>query len=211
LKAGIRFAVLLLAVPQLLSAQGVLSRFSYEGLRFTGIGFDIGMVASDRVTTEVTGSVRIDYGYIAPNVRVLIGGSYFKGDFDEKEVADFETRLRGVVDDPTGDFTIEVGTITWSDFEANLDFQYLPATSRRVQPYVGLGFAAHIRNGSGPAIAGTFVEDALDTIDAGVTLSAGALVAVVSRLYGTVDLRAGLASELRTGAVRVGIMYRVPQ
>ncbi len=209
MKLGTRVAVLLMLAPCSLSAQGFLEQFSYEGLRFSGIGFEFGAVGSDRVTTSASGSIRIDYGMIAPRVRLLVGGSYYKGDLDADEIAEFEARLRGVVVDPTRDFSIEVGTITWSDFEADVDLQYLFTNRGSIMPYLGAGFAAHIRNGKGAAIEGTFVEDALDTIDAGLNLSIGTHVAVSSRWLVTLDFRGGLASELRTIAGRVGFMYRV--
>ena len=211
MNAGIRLAVALTALPQALTAQGLLEQFSYEGLRFSGIGFEVGVVAPNRVTTELTGAVRIDYGLIAPRIRVLIGASYFKGDFDADEILQFENKLRRVVDDPTGDFSIDVGTITWSDFEADLDLQYVLEAGQRVTTFLGLGLAVHIRNGSGSAIEDTFVEDALDTIEAGLNLSLGTQVQLVPTLYLTVDLRGGLSSELRTAAARAGLMYRVPR
>ena len=84
--------------PQVLMAQGFLEQFSYEGLRFSGIGFEFGGVLSDRLTREVTGAVRIDCGRIAPNVRVLFGVSYFEGQFNETEIREFALGIQQVVD-----------------------------------------------------------------------------------------------------------------
>jgi hypothetical protein len=189
-------------------AQSFLEQFSYEGLRLSGIGFEFGGVVSDRLTREVTGAVRIDYGRIAPNVRVLFGVSYFRGEFNETEIREFALGIQRVVAPPISSI-IDIGTISWSDVEADLDLQYMLEAGPRVTNYLGIGFAAHIRNGTGTVIDDTFVEDALDTIDAGLNLSVGTMVELVPKIHFTLDVRGGLASELRTATARAGLMYRI--
>lgn len=207
-RIGVGLAAAFLLVPHVLAAQGFLEQFSYEGLRLTGIGVEIGLAGSDRVTTEPSVAVRVDYGLIAPQVRVLLGGSYFRGDLEADEIAEFEQRLRAVVDDPTGDATVQVGSIRWTNVEIDVDLQYLFPAGRRLMTYLGLGLAAHIRDGSGVAIDDTFVEDALDTITAGLSASFGAEVSVVPRVHVTVDFRGEFTSELRIATARAGLMYR---
>ncbi len=211
MSAGTKLAVAWLLLPGSLAAQGFLEQFSYEGLRLSGIGFELGAVASDRLTTEPIGALRIDYGYIAPNVRVLIGGSYFKGVFNSDEIARFEDQLRRVVIDPTLDFVIDVGTISWADFAGSLDLQYVFSPAAQVMPYVGLGLGVHVRDADGTAIEDTFVEDALDTIAAGVTVSLGAEFVLGPGVRFTADVRGELTSELRTASLRGGFAYRIPQ
>jgi len=210
LNAGIKLAVVLLVVPNLLSAQGFLEQFSYEGLRFSGVGFEFGGTVSDRLTGEFSGAVRVDCGPIAPRVRVLIGASYFKGDFDSTQVAEFENNLARIVDDPTNDFTIDVGGVAWSDLAIELDLQYVIGIGAQVASFVGVGLAAHLMNGSGESIGGTFVEDALDRMDLGLNLSLGTHVQLVQSVYLTMDVRGSLATELRSAAARAGLMYRIP-
>lgn len=194
-------------MPGTASGQGLLEQFSYEGLRLSGIGFEIGPQGSDRLVTRLSGAVRVDYGFIAPNVRVLLGASYFKAAFEPEEIASFETRLRRVVNDPTGDFTVEVGEITWTALSADLDLQYL-FRAGRVTSYLGLGLGAQVRDGDGEAIEGTFVEDALDTIQAGINLSLGGAVGLFPQVQLTLELRGVLTSELRTASGRGGLMFR---
>mgnify|MGYP001566718564 CR=1 FL=1 len=151
----------------------------------------------------------MDWGFIAPKVRVLIGASYFRAAFDSTEIAKFENGLRRVVTDPTQDFTIRVGEITWATLESDLDLQYLfPA--QRLTTYLGLGIGVHVRDGDGVAIDRTFVEDALDTVQAGLNLSLGWAFLVVPHVQLTVDLRGSLTSELRAAAARGGLMFRFP-
>ncbi len=194
-----------------IAAQSFLEQFSYEGLRLSGIGVEMGGIASDRLTSELSPAVRVDYGVIAPRVRVMLGVAYSRGDFSADEIAKFETQLRGVVSDPTGDFTIDVGRITLTDIEADLNLQYLFDAARRVTTYLGTGVAVHVRNGTGDAIDGTFVEDALDTIAAGFVVSFGAQVALTPGFHLTADFRGGLTSELRTASARGGVMLRFPR
>ena len=106
-------------------------------------------------------------------IRVLVGLSYFQSDFKEDEIAKFEENLRDLVDDPTGDFEIEIGTVTWADLEAALYLQYVAPISDGIAGFAGAGLGLHLRNGWGQAINGTFVEDALDGIDASLDLSLG--------------------------------------
>jgi opacity protein-like surface antigen len=211
LNAATRVLLLTLLLPGAARAQGFLDEFSYEGLRLAGVGFEFGGIASDRLTSELTGAFRVDYGMFAPHVRVVFGLGYFKGQFDADEIQAFEDQIALVVYDPNGGFEVRVGDVTWADWMGSLDLQYLPVPAGRIRPYAGLGVAVHLRDGDGPAISGTFVEDALDTIEAGIEASAGVEVSLTESLAVTADLRAGLSGELRTIAARGGFMVRFPQ
>lgn len=205
---GSLLCVILLSQP--VTAQGFLEQFSYEGLRPSGLGVELGALASDRLTRALSPALRLDYGMIAPRVRVLFGLAYSRGDFNDTEIDAFEQQLRGVVNDPTNDFTIDVGRITLTDVEADLSLQYLFDAGSRVTTYLGTGIGVHVRNGAGDAIDGTFVEDALDTIVAGLVVSLGAQVAMSPYVHLTADFRGGLTSELRTASARGGVMVRWP-
>ena len=206
---ALTIAAILLLTPGSVTAQSFLEQFSYEGLGFSGIGFDIGPVGSNRLTTEVSGGVRLDYGMIAPRVRVMFGANYFKGQLNQEEILEFQRQLLQIVQDPTGDATVDVGEIRWSNLEATLDLQYVFPSGPRFLSYIGLGFGAHIRNGSGTAIENTFVEDALDTIAASADLSLGMEFALANHFNFTTDIRGTLSSELIMASVRAGFMYRV--
>ncbi len=206
---ALTIAAILLLTPGSVTAQSFLEQFSYEGLGFSGIGFDIGPVGSNRLTTEVSGGVRVDYGMIAPRVRVMFGANYFKGQLNQEEILEFERQLLQIVQDPTGDATVDVGEIRWSNLEATLDLQYVFPSGPRFLSYIGLGFGAHIRNGSGTAIENTFVEDALDTIAASADLSLGMEFALSDHFHFTTDIRGTLSSELIMASARAGFMYRV--
>src|SRR5438309_2252840 len=67
--------------PDRLSAQGFLSQFSYDNLKPSALQLDLGPVGGNNIRGTLTGGLRLDYGFIAPHVRVLLGVSYYKADF----------------------------------------------------------------------------------------------------------------------------------
>src|SRR3989442_11069428 len=95
--------------PDHLSAQGFLSRFSYDNLKPSALQLDLGPVGGNNIRGTLTGGLRLDYGLIAPHVRVLLGLSYFKADFSSEARARFEQRLRSAVIDPSAGDTIRLG------------------------------------------------------------------------------------------------------
>lgn len=204
-------AIALLLVPGPVEAQGFLEQFSYEGLRLSSISLELGAVASDRLTTEPTVAIRFDFGYVAPKIRVLLGGAYFKGSFQGDEIARFEQRVFDVVENPGPLTTINVGEISWAHWQGSFDLQYVFTPGAKVRPYAGLGVSVIVRNGDGAAINGTFVEDALDTITAGMTASLGVEVGLTEWLSVVADGRGELTGELRSVSARGGFKFHLPR
>ena len=196
--------------PDRLSAQGVLNQFSYDSLKLWGIQADLGVLGASRLRGTVVGGVRLDYGRIAPRIRVLLGLSYFKGEFDRNATNQLAQRLRAIVNDPDSNFTIDVGRIMWSDLTTDVDLQYVLPQGHTVTAYLGAGLSLHIMNGSGKAINGTFVEDALDGVSAGLNGTMGLEIATSPAWRFTVEARGVLSTQLSTGSLRGGIMYRLP-
>ena len=204
-------AVLVLSAspPARLSAQGVLNQFSYDNLRFSGIQLDVGVLGASELTGATVGGLRVDYGRIAPRVRLLLGVSYFRSQFDQQSRNRFEQRLDSIIIDPSGDDSINVGRISLSDIVGDVDFQLVFPQGRGVTAYVGTGVSIHVRNGSGAAINGTFVEDALDVITAGLNGTMGFEFNLSPAWRFTIDGRGMLSSGLKTVSLRTGIMYRL--
>ena len=199
-----------MVVPTPAIGQGFLDQFSYEGLGLSAVSVELGGIASDRLTTELTGAVRLDFGYFGPRIRVLGGVSYFKGTFTNDQISTFENRLLEIIDNPGG-ATVNVGTITLASYQAEFDLQYVFVPDRRVRPYAGLGLALIIRDGDGDAIQGTFVEDALDTFTAGITGSLGVEVVILDWVAALADARGLLSSELRALSARLGVKFLIPR
>ena len=168
------------------------------------------MLAGTNILGTAIGAVRFDVGTVTPRVRVLVGVSYFRSDVTSAALDRFAQRLQSVVIDPSGDDTINLGPISWSDFTTDLDLQYMLPQGRAIMIYTGAGLSVHARNGSGSAIRGTFVEDALDGITAGLNATLGVEFGAKKWRVG-VDARGVLASGLSTIAVSMGVRYRSVQ
>src|SRR2546428_531222 len=196
---GLLALLLSVSPPVRLSAQGLLSQFSYDNLKPSALQLDVGPLGGNNIRGAFTGGVRLDYGFIAPHVRVLLGVSYFKADFGSAARARFEQRLKSVVVDPSGDDTIKLGGITWSDVTGDVDLQYVLPQGHAVTAYMGIGLGAHFRHGSGAAINGTFVQDALNEITAGLNGTVGAEFGA-KRWRFTLEARGGRACAVRAPA-----------
>lgn len=192
--------------PVRLSAQSLLEQFSYDNLRPSALQLDVGPLGGTNIRGALVGGLRLDYGLIAPHIRVLLGLSYYKADFSSTAEARFAQRLDSVVN-PTRKDTINLGAITWSDVTGDVDLQYILPQSRTVTAYLGVGIGAHVRHGSGPAIDGTFVQDALNEITAGLNGTIGAEIGA-KRWRVTLDARGVLSSGVSTVSLRTGVMYR---
>lgn len=193
-----------------LAAQGVLSQFTYDELRLSGVQLDFGTVATKDLRGALIGGIRLDAGHLAPHVRVLLGVSYTRSRFTGRAVARFNRSLLKLVTDPDSNATIDVGRINLSDVIADLDLQYVFNEGAPVQVALGLGAGAHFRNGSGQAINGTFIEDALDGVSPALNGTAALTVALTPAWQLTGEVRGTLLSDFSTGSARVGFMYRFP-
>jgi len=202
--------LLLLAVgpPGSLAAQGVLNQFSYDNLRLSGIQLDAGLLGASDLIGSTVGGLRVDYGRIAPKVRLLLGLSYFHTRFDQQALQRFERRLDSIVNPGTPD-NINLGRISLADVVGDIDFQFVFPQGHGITAYLGTGVSIHVRNGSGPAINGTFMEDALDVITAGLNGTMGFEFNLSKTWRFTVDGRGVLSSGLRSVSLRTGIMYRL--
>ena len=191
-----------------LSGRGVLNQFSYENLRLSGIQLDVGVLGASELTGAIVAGLRVDYGRIAPRVRLLLGLSYFRSQFDQQARDRFEQRLDSIVNPGTAD-NIDLGRISLGDLVGDVDFQYVFPQSHGINAYIGVGMSIHARNGSGAAINGTFMEDALDVITAGLNGTMAFEFNLSPAWRFTIDGRGMLSSGLKTASLRTGIMYRL--
>jgi hypothetical protein len=167
-----------------------LAAYDYEHLTFRGIGLEGGYIFPSRVEPTWTAGARADLGYLGPGVRLLSGFNYWSSPLKDSEVSRLERRLEDLVNDqlPAGSepAEIDLGEVTWTDYVLSLDGQVVWQVPFGVLTYTGLGLSAHIMDGKGQAIRGTFVEDLLDTVRAGINAHAGLEVPLHprARVYG---------------------------
>ena len=202
---------LLTALP--LSGQE-LSEFDYENLSFRGLGVAFGAVRPNRVDPALSYSARVDLGYLGPGVRITPVVSYWSSDFKDSEVGRLEAQLLDLINrnlPPSQQLTeVALDRIRLSDLSIGLDGHMVWALpSAGLLTYAGGGFAAHIMNGDGAAVAGTFVEDLLDRISAGVNAHVGLEYPITPQLRAYGEGRFELIQDLRYLEFRAGIQILV--
>lgn len=191
-----------------------LADYDYANLSFRGIGLDYGYIWPTKVESTPMYSLRLDLGFLGPGIRISPVVSYWNSKMKQSEIDRFADQLnrldalqdRGVVIDAS-----ELGEIDWSDLSLSVDAHVVWTTPVALLTYVGVGAGVHALNGRGDAIAGTFVEDLLDSTTAAGAIMAGveAEIFTALRLYG--EARYTLMSDVRYPGVRVGASFMVPR
>jgi hypothetical protein len=192
-----------------LAAQGVgLDEFDYENLAFRGVMLDMGWVRPGRVVPTSSFGARFDLGFLGPGVRVTAGFSRWASTLRQAEVAVFERQLADLVEGETGERpSVNLGRITWSDVALNADAHVVWRIPGGVITYAGAGGTAHVMRGGGDAVDGTFVEDLLNTIRAGINIHGGVEFPLGERLRVVGESRIELVQSVTYGQVRAGLQY----
>jgi hypothetical protein len=186
--------------------QGSLfERLYLDRLRLSALGVSAGAVKPTQMVATEAYALNADYGEIVPHWRVAFSATYWRSRLNDRAVQRYVDTLRTVIIDPSGDDTLDFGRITVQDIALAADLRWSPrrGASTVLRPYAGGGFAAHILNAEGEAIAGTFVERALDNITAGIGATAGLDIAFFNRVSVGMQARYDLLSGARFGSVRL--------
>lgn len=190
--------------PTPAAAQG-LADLDYEYLSLRGFMVDGGYIFPTVVDGASTFGGRLDLGFLGPGVRATLGFNRWSSRLEQEEVAKFETRLESLIFEETGQVTdVDMGDIEWADTSIHADLHMLWRLPIRVLTYAGGGVSAHFLRGSGPAVDGTFVEDLLDSVRAGVNLHWGVEFPLHPRLRIVGESRFELLENLRYGHLRLG-------
>ncbi len=180
----------------------------YENLSFRGFGFDWGYLYPDRVEPAHSFAVRFDLGYAGPGLRIVPSIAYWQSPLEASEILDFTGRVEELVEDQTGQpTTLDLGTIEYTDIAIGIDGHVVWELPLDLLTYGGLGVTAHVLNGDGPAINGTFIEDLLDSVTAGFNLHLGTEYPVTDRIrvYGVG--RYEVMPDLRYFRVQTGLQF----
>ncbi len=211
LKGAVALSLGLILMPNQASGQN-LADFDYEYLAFRGFSLEGGYLWPTRVDPTYSVGIRMDLGYLGPGLRIIPGISYWSSSMKEGEVAELEKKIRDLVLDPFSSVAPpDLGEIKWSDLALSLDGQFVWSIPFDLLSFVGAGLSAHIMNGDGSAISGTFVEDLLDSVSAGINFHTGLEYPMSDRfrLYGLG--RYEILEDLRYLEVRVGGQIMVGQ
>jgi hypothetical protein len=201
-------AIGLLAFGGEVRAQTTLADYDYENLTFRGFSLEGGFIFPTRVDPTYTVGARFDLGYLGPGLRIVPGIAYWSSTMKRSEVAKLERKIDDLVEsgiDPgTGFPGVDLGTIEWSDFVRSLDGHLVWAVPFDLLTFAGAGVSAHILNAKGRAISGTFVEDFMDSVSAGLNVHGGVEYPLSDqfRIYGLA--RVELMEDLRYMELRFG-------
>ena len=205
--AGIVAGMLSVTAP--LSAQD-LADFDYENLSFRGIGAEWGYIWPNRAVPTQSLGVRMDLGYLGPGLRIVPSITYWSSSLKASEVSELEQRIEELVESQN-DFpaTLDLGVIDLKDVHMAVDAQVVWRVPYGVLTFLGLGVGAHVLNGSGAAIDGTFVEDLMDSVSAGMNVHGGLELPVGRRFRLNGQGRYELLGDLRYTQVRIGGQFMI--
>ena len=188
-----------------------LADFDYENLSFRGFGAEWGYIWPTRVEPTQSVGIRMDLGYLGPGLRIVPSVSYWTSTFKASEVRELEDRVASLVqaqtDGPAPD--VDLGVIDWSDVAMAVDAQVVWRVPYGILTFAGLGADAHLLNGAGPAIDGTFIEDLLDSVSAGFNVHTGLEVSLAKRFRLNGQARYEVLGDLRYSQIRFGGQFMI--
>ncbi len=199
-------ALCLLAVPTAAAAQS-LADYDYENLTFRGLGLEYGRIWPTKVEPTAAYTLKADLGFLGPSVRIAPSLSYWNSRINADELGRLADQLSqlGALVSPE-----DLGPIEWRDVSLAVDGQYIFNPGARVQPYLGAGLGLHVFDGSGAAVEGTFIEDLLDSVTAGLNAVAGIEVAPAERFRIGIEARYTLLDDIRYPEARIGASFTLP-
>lgn len=178
--------------------------YDVRNLAFRGAGAEVGWILPARSEPTPLFGVRGDLGFLGPGLRIVPRFAFWSSTLNEGEVRGLAERIQELCEEQGGGCPLlDLGEVRISDMVLAIDAHAVWETALGVDTYLGLGAGAHLLNGQGEAIDGTFVEKVLDAITPGLDLVAGAELPLGPlRVFG--EGRAVLASEARWVGVSVG-------
>lgn len=187
---------------------GVLSALGLDRLQLTGVGATYGIVKPAQIVSTNAIGVHADYGSFARQWRAVFGATYWDSRFGRDVVRRLEDSLRAAIVDPTGDAELSLGEIDVTVIALTADARWSPRRRPRwLRPYVGGSIGGYATNAEGRAISGTFLEDALDNIAAGVAGVVGAEILPVPNVSLGLHARYDILGGTRFATLRTGFTY----
>lgn len=206
-------AVAMLALGAAQAAGQGLADYDYENLRLRGVGGEVFWVSPNDVDPTVGVGARLDLGFLGPKIRVVPRFAYWDSELEAAELDSLATRLEDLVelqnpDQPRPE--IDLGSVDRDALIFGSDLHWLPLVDDPVRPYIGVGAEVYVLSGAGEAIEGTFVEDGLDLVTAGVSAVGGLEFELRDALTLYAELRGSLVADASSVGLAVGIAYIRP-
>lgn len=190
------------------ASQGLIAALGLDRLRLTGVGATYGVVKPAQIVSTHAVGVHADYGAVARQWRAVFGVTYWDSRFSRDVVRRLEDSLRAAIVDPTGDAELSLGDIDVTVIALTADARWSPLRRPRwLRPYVGGSLGGYATNAEGRAISGTFLEDALDNIAAGVAGIAGAEIFPAPNVSLGLHARYDILGGTRFATLRTGFTY----
>jgi hypothetical protein len=127
------------------------------------------------------------------------------------EILEFEDRVRDLVAAQNSGVrpSLDLGTIEYTDIAITVDAHVVWELPLDLLTFGGLGVSAHVIDGDGAVIAGTFVEDLLDSVDPGFNLHLGTEFPLTNRLRIYGSGRYEVMPDLQYFQVRGGLQFMI--
>ncbi len=186
-----------------------IADIDYEHLSFRGVGLEFGYVWPNRVEPAPSYTLRFDLGYAGPGLRVAPSISYWSSRLEDADIAEFETRVVDLIAQQNGGGRplFDLGVIEYTDIVIGVDAHVVWELPFDILTFGGFGFAAHVIDGDGEVISGTFVEDLFDSVDPGFNLHVGTEYPVTDRLRVYGSGRYEVMPDLHYAQIRGGLQF----
>jgi len=190
-----------------------LADYDYTNLGFRGAGLAIGRIWPTKVASTQIYGVRVDLGYLGPGVRIAPTLSYWSSKMRPGELNKLASSINALPALQRNNVTLtgnDLGPIRWSDLALDVDGEWVVTMPSGMLAYAGAGVGLHVLNGSGGAIANTFIEDLLDTVAPALTGLAGLEYRLDDRFRLFGEIRATGMSDIQYAGFRVGGALMMP-
>lgn len=193
------------------AASQEIADIDYEHLSFRGIGLEVGYLWPNGVEPTESYTLRIDMGYAGPGLRVTPTVTYWSSRLDDAEISAFENRVLDLIAQQNGGVrpSFDLGEVRYSDVAIGLDAHVVWELPFDVLTLGGFGVAAHVINGNGDVIEGTFVEDLFDSVDPGFNLHVGTEYPVTNRLRVYGSGRYEVLPDIHYAQIRGGLQFMI--
>lgn len=188
-----------------------IADIDYEHLAFRGIGFEVGYLWPDRLEPTESYGLRFDFGYAGPGLRVVPSATYWSSPLESREIIELADRVSELVAEQTGGPApaLDLGTIDYTDIALGVDVHVVWELPLDVLTFGGFGVTAHVIDGKGDAIAGTFVEDLIDSVEPGFNLQIGTEYPITNSLRIYTSGRYEVMPDLRYFHIRSGFQFMI--
>jgi len=186
-----------------------IADIDYEYLSFRGIALEFGYLWPDRVEKTESYGLRFDLGYAGTGLRVVPLIMYWSSPLNASEIVEFEDRIQDLVAQQNGGVrpALDLGTIEYTDIAFGLDAQVVWELPLDVLTFGGVGVTAHVMDGDGDVINGTFVEDLLDSVEPGFNLHLGTEYPIAENMRIYASGRYEVMPDLQYLQVRAGWQF----